>query len=103
MVQGACRSNRFWAPASIAVLDARVTGSGWVMDRELEPKGKAMTKISVAQRMLAAVASITVSIGMAQGMTELARYESGSRWMTQGAAPPAGIVCAPVRSRAGHA
>jgi hypothetical protein len=57
-----------------------------------------MMKISVTQRILAAVASITVSIGMAQGMTELARYESGSRWMKQGAAPLAGIACAPDRA-----
>lgn len=57
-----------------------------------------MMKISAAQRIMAAIAAIMVSIGMAQGMTELARHQSGGRWMTQAAAPLAGIVCAPDRA-----
>lgn len=55
-----------------------------------------MMKVSASQRILAAVASIAVTLGAAKGVTELARHEPGIRGVTRANAPQAGVVCAPV-------
>ncbi len=57
-----------------------------------------MMKVSAGQRILAAVVSIAVTLGAAQGVTVLSRHEPGNRVTAQGTAPQGGIVCAPVRA-----
>lgn len=54
-----------------------------------------MKQINAGQRILAAVASIAITAGVAQGMAELSRHEAAGRGITRGAAAQAGIACAP--------
>lgn len=57
-----------------------------------------MMQVSAGQRIAAAMVSIGVTAGAAQGMTELSRYEDSGRGLARAAAPRAAIVCAPVRA-----